>query len=477
MRVLAMAVLLLSILSGCVSYKPGVFPVGRLSNGMNAYVDNGLEVYINTPAFPTKNIFSCDLESNGIIPAYISITNNGSHHYTYSKKDINNEYLPAKQVAKKCAFNVFEHGGIFPPTIAIVESVNNDIKDDYASKEIPEEAKIPPGKKISGLIFLKKDMAVNRFDMFFDDITTGAKINLGVDAKNSLTKSNFGVIVGEKYFTQTNLHLSNGNTIYPDNSLDGKILPLGTEVTIMSADDNAISFKTDDGKAYVFKRDTQRNESILFEKAPDLFFGKKNPLTSAYYSSLTDSEKLQIKIGKPEEGMSKDLIVYTLGHTGSQKSPYFDNIKWSYRISGFQPLYIFFDIDNKVFKIHEGDLVQNQEYAILIERQLRTYIGAHKSSVVINEGPPERTMPDGSGGEILIYDNYVPVKVAGTVINNEQFYSHYSGTTWGVSTTTVNSGYKESMRVSFYTDQNGLIYLVRCNITRQEGGPVKYEKN
>ena len=169
------------------------------------------------------------------------------------------------------------------------------------------------------------------------------------------------------------------------------------------------------------KRGKHQVNTIQFEMTPDLFFGNKNPLNSVQYNSLTDSETLQIKLGKPQEGMSKALVTYTLGHPVSQESPYFDNVKWSYWISEHQPLYVFFDKDNKVFKIHEGELVQNEEYAIRVEGQLRTYYGVHKSKVVVDLGPPERTMSDGSNGEILVYDNFVPVKSMAAWINSQSF--------------------------------------------------------
>jgi len=479
MKILAISVLLLSMISGCASYNPGVFSVGSLSNDINVHVDNGVKVYINIPDFPTNNIFSCDLEAYGIMPAYISITNNSLNHYSFSTKDINYEFIPAAEAAEKCGFSVLVSGGIFPPTIARVRSINKAIMNDYLSKEIPKEAIIFPGWNICGVVFLKKNVNLNRINIILNNVTTNSKIKLGVDNIHALTKSNFDVVVGEKYFTQTNLHLSDGNTIYSDNYLDGKLIPLGTGVTIISADKNTIGFKTDDGKTYALERGKHQVNSILFEMTPELFFGKSNPLNSNKYNSLTDSEKFQIRLGIPQEGMSKELVAYALGHPVSQESPYFDGIKWSYWTSDNQPLYIFFDINNKVFNIHNGNLVQNEEYAIRIERQLRTYIGVHKSTVVIKLGPPERTTSDGSGGEILIYDNFVPIKAMAASISSEQFLSHfrstYFSTTSGVTNTTYNPGYKEYMRVSIYTNQNGSVYLVRCNATLQEGG-IKYQE-
>ena len=117
MKALTISILLLTMIPGCVSYNPGVFPVGGLSNDVNVHVDNGVRVFINIPDFPANNIFGCDLDANGIVPAYISIANNSAEHYSFSKKDINYEYLPAAQVAEICGFNVIAYGGIFPPTL------------------------------------------------------------------------------------------------------------------------------------------------------------------------------------------------------------------------------------------------------------------------------------------------------------------------------------------------------------------------
>jgi hypothetical protein len=154
MKALTISVLFLTVILGCVSYNPGVFPVGGLSNDVNVHVDNGVKVFVNIPDFPANNIFSCDLDAKGLVPAYISITNNSAEHYSFSKKDINYEYLPATQVAEICGFNVIKHGGIF---FFRVLSINNAIKDDYVSKDIPEEDAIAPGGNLSGVIFLKKN--------------------------------------------------------------------------------------------------------------------------------------------------------------------------------------------------------------------------------------------------------------------------------------------------------------------------------
>lgn len=504
MKALTISILLLTVISGCASYNPGVFPVGGLSNDVNAQVDNGVKVFINIPDFPANNIFSCDLDTKGIVPAYISITNNSAEHYSFSKKDINYEYLPAVQVAEICGFNVIAYGGIFPPTLVRVNSINNAIKDDYVSKDIPEEATIVPGGNLSGVIFLKKNRTLNMFDIILTNMKTSSKINIGVNITHALTKSNFAFVIGKKYFTQTNLHLSDGNTMYSDNYLNGKIVPLGSVVTIesnaiiakssdmtenasaksasspKSAVENGISFKTADGKTYTLKRGKHQVKTIEFEMAPELFFGNNSPVNSVQYNGLTDSEKLQIMLGKPQEGMSRELVTYTLGHPVSQESPYFDIVKWSYWISEHQPLYVFFDKDNRVFKVHEGDLIQNQEYAIRVEGQLRTYYGVHKSKVVVDLGPPERTMSDGSNGEILVYDNFVPVKAMAAWITSQTFSSNFRFNNISVGSgstiTSINSGYTESLRVSIYTNQNSLVYLVRCNTTLQEGGAIKYNK-
>ena len=504
MKILTFSVLLLSLISGCASYNPGVFPVGPLSNNMNVQVHNDVEVFINIPDFPAKNIFSCDLEAHGLMPAYIYIKNNSVDHYSFSKKDINYEYLPAAQAAEICGFNAIVYGGIFPPTLVRVNHINNAIKEDYVSKDIPEEATIAPGENISGIIFLKQNVKLKNIIIILNNIKTNSKNIFEIDKNHALTKSNLAFIVGGKYFTQTNLHLSDGNTIYSDNYLNDKLIPLGSVVTIVegvinndksdttenailksasspkSVDENAISFKTADGNIYKLKRGKHQVNSIQFERTPEIFFGKNSPLNSVEYSSMTDSEKLQIKLGKPQELMSKTLVKYTLGHPISQESPYFDGVKWSYWISEHQPLYVFFDIGNKVFKIHEGALVQNQEYAIRVERHLRAYYGVHKSKVVVDLGPPERTMSDGSNGEILVYDNFVPVKAIASWINSESFFNSVRfnniSTSSSSTVTTINSGYTESLRVSIYTDQNGSVYLVRCNTTYQEGGVIKYNK-
>ena len=117
--------------------------------------------------------------------------------------------------------------------------------------------------------------------------------------------------------------------------------------------------------------------------------------------------------------------------------------------------------------------------ATAINKQMQSWVGANVNDLIASWGPPQQTMPDGEGGQILIYAENrtwtMPGKAVTTTtgfantsgnINTNtygnQTHGNISGNTYGnaQSTTTYTppqtTGY--TAQRMFWADSKGIIY-------------------
>lgn len=83
------------------------------------------------------------------------------------------------------------------------------------------------------------------------------------------------------------------------------------------------------------------------------------------------------------------------------------------------------------------------------QQVLDTWMGHHKSELILNQGPPQRTASDGNNGEILVYANQISTS-GGT------FYSDNGS----ASSNQEKMYWKYTM---FYADSEGKLYHWRTS--------------
>jgi len=84
-----------------------------------------------------------------------------------------------------------------------------------------------------------------------------------------------------------------------------------------------------------------------------------------------------------------------------------------------------------------------------ISNTMQSWVGSHKSALILSWGPPQQIHSDGAGGEVLVYGQYVDLGQApGQVQSN-----YYGGYTY---TAPQQRGYSRTRM--FYVDSDGIIY-------------------
>lgn len=162
---------ILSLTSGCASYKFGRLPSPYIMDHPNAITQKGVSVAVkilsSSEALAT---FDCEMNKRKITPVFIVIDNKSNTAYSFRKADVDTSYLSAEEVAKKCSRStmgrVLSYGVlgliiiawiVFIP-MAIGEAINcprinAQIRSDYLGNEIADTT-IAPSRSISGVMFV-----------------------------------------------------------------------------------------------------------------------------------------------------------------------------------------------------------------------------------------------------------------------------------------------------------------------------------
>ena len=117
--------------------------------------------------------------------------------------------------------------------------------------------------------------------------------------------------------------------------------------------------------------------------------------------------------------------------------------------------------------------------ATTINKTMDSWMGHNVNDLIASWGPPQQTMSDGQGGQILVYSNAVQWTTPGRAVTNsygntntygnlnantygQNTYGTYSGNTYGSGTATTTytppqtHGYQRQRM--FWVDRNGRIY-------------------
>lgn len=180
---------LLALTSGCASYRFGRLPSPYINDYPNPITQKDVSVAVKfMHASEADTTFDCEMTKRKISPVFITIDNKSQLAYGFRKADIDTNYLPAEEAAKKCARSTMGRVAtygilglvvilwlVFIP-MAIAEMINcprinSQMRHDYISNEIADTT-IAPGHSISGVIFTSP-------------LSSGQKFNVPLIAKDT----------------------------------------------------------------------------------------------------------------------------------------------------------------------------------------------------------------------------------------------------------------------------------------------------
>ncbi len=165
-------------------------------------------------------------------------------------------------------------------------------------------------------------------------------------------------VEGKTFYTAANIFYEKPEKINSTNYHKGKILPVGSKVTIVYAGGREIEFKDEKNTRFLLiLKKKHTDDSMTLRRYFDQYFSAEDPLRpGGPYSALTDAEQWDIKNGIIEKGMSRAAVLMAYGYPPSHETPNLKADKWAYWIGSMhgKPLYVYFK-DEHVYKIiNEG---------------------------------------------------------------------------------------------------------------------------
>jgi len=183
----------LSLTSGCASYRFGRLPSPYINDHSSPVTQKEVSVAAEFMNYTqADSTFDCELTKKKVIPVHIVIDNKSNVAYGFRKADVDSSYLPAEEVAKKCARStmgrMLGYGFlalcpilwlVFLP-ILIGEmincpTINSRMKNDYITNEIADTT-IGPNRSISGVMFVAPLQSGQLFNVPLVNRNTGEKL-------------------------------------------------------------------------------------------------------------------------------------------------------------------------------------------------------------------------------------------------------------------------------------------------------------
>lgn len=133
-----------------------------------------------------------------------------------------------------------------------------------------------------------------------------------------------------KYYSKINMWYEKPEKIMATNYHKGLMIPIGSEVDVLSSSGKKIEFldkKT--GVQFTIRLDRDYmniNETEFFNR----YFSKDNILESAEYKSLSSMEKENVRNGTLAAGMSKKAVIMAYGYPPTHRTPSTEANLWYY---------------------------------------------------------------------------------------------------------------------------------------------------
>lgn len=189
--------LILALLfNGCASFKPEPMPFVNPENYPHKTSKEGIEVRMSQySGEEIKKYFAADLAKKEVWPFRLSIKNNSSKSYLFTKGYVQPNQIPshrASREGKRSAGWRFGTGLLFFITffgipIAIplfvggfqALSANNYMSKSYKEWEI-QDVKLDAGKEIDGVVFFQKTTAPREFTISLLEADTNQKLEIPI---------------------------------------------------------------------------------------------------------------------------------------------------------------------------------------------------------------------------------------------------------------------------------------------------------
>ena len=155
---------------------------------------------------------------------------------------------------------------------------------------------------------------------------------------------------GKNYYTRYTIQYQNGR--YRTNNYRlGKILPFNSAVRFIKNDTNNIYVRIlPSGEPLKIERVQKTGNDSLKATFEQLFTAKKVNL-SIYFPRVLDS----IESGSIEDGMSREMVILTLGYPPRSKTPSLNANRWVYWSSPSRPFTVHFK-KGQVYDVTDGAL-------------------------------------------------------------------------------------------------------------------------
>lgn len=160
-----------------------------------------------------------------------------------------------------------------------------------------------------------------------------------------------GLSSAGKVFTQTNLRPNDRKGVmYATNYLQDGLIPVCSEVTLISLNAKVLLFKVDaTGREYQYVNHKSATEGFTQNLAK--YFGPTCPRKDL--DSLTRQEREQVRIGQVAPGMRKRAVTLAIGYPPSNKTPSLDSRDWRYWTNKVNSFIVVFDANGKVQRVQQ----------------------------------------------------------------------------------------------------------------------------
>lgn len=162
----------LFLFTGCATYKPVATLSSNVTEYKNQIDQNGVTVAIKVlNDDEIRSIFKRNIHERGVQPVFIVIQNNSKSTYEFSKSTVNKPIYFPHEAAERGRYSVGWRVVWFSPFIISVflwplllpaliggagaAEANQEMRKDYANKELPD-GKIAPNGTSSGFLYFNK---------------------------------------------------------------------------------------------------------------------------------------------------------------------------------------------------------------------------------------------------------------------------------------------------------------------------------
>ncbi|MBU4251755.1 MAG: hypothetical protein KKC39_05600 [Candidatus Omnitrophica bacterium] len=183
----------LAFCSGCASYRFGRLPSPYINDHPAPITQKDVSVAVEFLSYSqADSTFDCEMAKRKVTPVFIAIDNKSNAAYGFRKSDTDSSYLPAEEVAKKCARSTMSrllgYGFLalcpftwiifIPMFIAEMincPTINSRMKNDYITNEIADTT-IGSNRSISGVMFVAPLSSGQLFNVPLVNRETGERL-------------------------------------------------------------------------------------------------------------------------------------------------------------------------------------------------------------------------------------------------------------------------------------------------------------